>query len=125
AWLLATCPEVKLRDPGRAVALSEKAVHLAPNWAGGLNTLGVAQYRAGDWQAASETLEKAIDLRQGEGAFNWFFLAMAAEKQGHHDLARRHYDWAVEWVKQNSLAVEKNLLHAGELRNFQREADDG
>jgi serine/threonine protein kinase/tetratricopeptide (TPR) repeat protein len=124
AWLLATCPEVKLRDAGQAVALSEKAVQLAPNWAYGLNTLGVAQYRTGDWQAASEMLEKSIELRQGEPGFDWFFLAMAAQRQGHRDVARRHYDWAVEWVKQKSEALEKNPLQAEELRRFQSEAED-
>src|SRR5262249_32877586 len=47
AWLLATCPDANLRDPGRAVELAKKAVGLAAkdgsNWA----TLGTAHYRAG------------------------------------------------------------------------------
>jgi tetratricopeptide (TPR) repeat protein len=30
AWILATCPDMKHRDPGRAVSLARKAVELAP-----------------------------------------------------------------------------------------------
>src|SRR5262249_5369444 len=48
AWLLATCSDTRLRDPGLAVALAKKAVELAPqNWSC-LSTLGVANYRTGD-----------------------------------------------------------------------------
>src|SRR5262249_61407508 len=34
AWLLATCPDAKLRDPDRAVELARKAVQLAPKEGG-------------------------------------------------------------------------------------------
>ena len=46
AWLLATCPDAKLRDPKQAVALAEEAVKLAPENPDYPNTLGVAYYRA-------------------------------------------------------------------------------
>jgi Flp pilus assembly protein TadD len=54
AWLLATCPDVKLRDPGQAVAHAQKAVELAPGSGTFWNTLGVAQYHNGAWKAASK-----------------------------------------------------------------------
>jgi serine/threonine protein kinase/tetratricopeptide (TPR) repeat protein len=47
ARLLATCPDVKIRNPSRGVELAKQAVERAPNgnfW----NTLGIAFYRAGD-----------------------------------------------------------------------------
>jgi tetratricopeptide (TPR) repeat protein len=77
AWLLATCPDTKFRDRGRAVQLAKAAVELAPNDGLIRNTLGVAHYRAGDWRAAIEVLEKAMELRKGGDSFDWFFLAMA------------------------------------------------
>jgi tetratricopeptide (TPR) repeat protein len=52
AWLLATCPDAKARDPVRAVESARKAVQLAPTAGDYRRTLGVAHYRAGDWKAA-------------------------------------------------------------------------
>src|SRR5438477_539797 len=46
AWLLATCPEAKRRDPNRAVKLAQQAVQLAPKDANCWGTLGTAHYRA-------------------------------------------------------------------------------
>src|SRR5262249_33467766 len=48
AWILATCPDVKLRDANQAVALARRAVELAPNRPMYPSTLGVAHYRTGD-----------------------------------------------------------------------------
>src|SRR5262249_14656680 len=45
AWLFATCPDPKFRDPKRAVELAKKAVELAPKAGGLWNTLGAARYR--------------------------------------------------------------------------------
>src|SRR5262249_25449220 len=59
AWLLATCQDVKVRDPQRAVALAKKAVERAPKNGEDWNTLGVAHYRAGDMKAAIDALEKS------------------------------------------------------------------
>src|SRR5262249_13545544 len=50
AWLLATCPDAKLRDPERAVELARKAIQLKPEVGIYRKTLGVAHYRAGDWK---------------------------------------------------------------------------
>src|SRR5439155_1257025 len=62
AWVLATCPDAKFRNPGRAVELAKKAVALAPKEGNHWNTLGVAHYRAGDWKAATASLEKSDGL---------------------------------------------------------------
>src|SRR5262249_20928000 len=58
AWLLATCPDSKLRDPKRAVELAQETVTSAPKEGNHWNTLGVALYRAGDWKAAIVALKK-------------------------------------------------------------------
>ena len=80
-----------------------------------LNTLGVAQYRAGEYQAAIETLTKSMDVRSGGDAFDWFFLAMAHGQLGNPEAARQWYDKAVAWTQTNT---PDNV----ELRRFQAEA---
>src|SRR5262249_46350585 len=74
AWLLATCPDVKVRDPRRAVELAKKAVELDPR-ASYFNTLGAAQYRARNFTEALAALKKSMDMTKGGDGFDWFFLA--------------------------------------------------
>jgi tetratricopeptide (TPR) repeat protein len=123
AWTLASCPDPKLCDPLRAVELAKKAAEAEPKVANYWNTLGVAQYRAGQWQAAIESLEKSIELVAGEDiqggaageSWNAFFLAMAHQRLGHRDEARQCYDQAVEWMEK----YEPNHM---ELLRFRAEA---
>jgi serine/threonine protein kinase/Flp pilus assembly protein TadD len=115
AWHLATWRVASARDPARAVALASKAVALRPEVGGAWNTLGVAQYRTGDWRAAVASLTKSISLRQGGNSFDWFFLAMARWQLGDKEEARRWYDKAVRWAKTNPVKL-------GELRPFSAEA---
>jgi tetratricopeptide (TPR) repeat protein len=118
AWLLATRADVKLRDPGRAVALAQKAVELEPENGEIWNTLGVAFYRAGDCKAAIEALEKSEELARGKYlAWNAFFLAMAHWKLGEKEHARQRYDQAVSWM-------EKKRLRDEELLRFRAEAEE-
>jgi tetratricopeptide (TPR) repeat protein/serine/threonine protein kinase len=122
AWLLATCPEPKLRDPGRAVKLAQKATALAPTDGLKWTTLGVAHYRAGDWRAALAALEKGTQLRKGNSGYEWFFLAMAHRQLGNTALARACYDRAVQWLEKNRETLGKNKRREEELRRFHREA---
>src|SRR5262249_17801277 len=118
AWLLATCQDLKFRDPKRAVALARKAVEGAPKEGGYWNTLGVAHYRAGDWMAATAALERSMQLRDGGDAFDRFFLAMARWRLGKKEEARTWYDRAVAWTEKNKAALEKTPQQAEELRRF-------
>jgi tetratricopeptide (TPR) repeat protein len=115
AWLLATWPDLKLRDPGQAVAHAQKAVELAPDSGAIWNTLGVAQYRNGAWKAAVEALMKSVQLRKGGDSFDFFFLAMAHWQLGEKVKARAWYDRAVAWM-------DKNQPQYGELKGFRAEA---
>jgi tetratricopeptide (TPR) repeat protein len=115
AWVLATSSAAELRDPKRAVALAKKAVELEPKGRAAWNTLGAAHYRAGDWKAAVTALEKAMKLREGGDAFDWFFLAMAHWQLGDKKQARQWYDKAVPWM-------EKNKSQDEELCRFRAEA---
>jgi tetratricopeptide (TPR) repeat protein len=116
AYLLATSSDVKLRDPGQAVALATKAVELAPNNWKYVNTLGVAHYRAGDWKSAVSTLEESMKLLEGGGGSReWFVLAMAHWQLGNNDEARQWYDKAVDRMAKKNAKDEQIL-------SFQKEA---
>jgi serine/threonine protein kinase/tetratricopeptide (TPR) repeat protein len=116
AWTLTRFHNAKVRDPAEAVEHARRAVELAPQQAYSLNTLGVAHYRAEDWKAAIEALEKAEALEPDTNfAFNGFFLAMAHWKLGHNDEARAWYDRAVAWMAKNK---SRNV----ELIGFRAEA---
>jgi serine/threonine protein kinase/WD40 repeat protein len=118
AWLLATCPDIKLRDPGRAVELAVRSCQGTPLEGYAWNTLGVAHYRAEDWQAAVAALTKSNELYSGRQlAFNAFFLAMAHWHLGHKDEARTWQKQAVQWM-------DKNRPRDEELRLFRIEASE-
>jgi tetratricopeptide (TPR) repeat protein len=115
AWVLSTWPDPQLRDPGQAVAHAKKAVEMEPGNGNFWNTLGVAQYRNGDWKAAVEALMKSIQLRKGGDSFDFFFLAMAHCQLGEKDKARAWYERAVAWM-------DKNKPQDEELKRFRVEA---
>jgi serine/threonine protein kinase len=115
AWLLATNPDGKSRDGMEAVRCAEKAVASAPKNGEYYNTLGVAHYRAGNWQKALTTLERSMKLRKGGDPSDWFFLAMAHQKLDHAEEARQWYERAVRWME--------NRPTNEELRRFQVEAE--
>jgi serine/threonine protein kinase/tetratricopeptide (TPR) repeat protein len=102
ARLLTTCPEPQLRDPPRALAAARKAVELAPNSEPAGQVLGWAQYRAGNWKASIEALEKGNNSQRPSGgdARQWFFLAMAHGQLGETEEARKWYDKACQWQGQ-------------------------
>jgi eukaryotic-like serine/threonine-protein kinase len=124
ARLLVTCPDETFRDPRRAVELCRRALESNPDNAKLSSTLGLAQYRAGDWQAAIATLSKACELRQGGDAIDWFFLALAHGRLGQMDDARRWHKQAIEWVNKNAEILAANPKWAADLRRFRTEAED-
>jgi tetratricopeptide (TPR) repeat protein len=118
AWLLATCPEPKLRDPDQAVALAKHAIERMPNVHPYWRTLGVAYYRAKKWEEALTALTKSCQLEQATGgkgnAWQWLWLAMAHWQLGHKDEARSWYD----------KAVQLETVWPEELLRFETEAAD-
>jgi tetratricopeptide (TPR) repeat protein len=89
AWMLATCPDPKFRDPREAVAHAKKVTELAPGTWIGWTTLGAAQYRNGDWKSAIEALTKSMQLNQGGDATAFCFLAMAHWQLGERERPAR------------------------------------
>jgi tetratricopeptide (TPR) repeat protein len=115
AWALATTADPEERNPAKAVELAKKAVELAPTQGTYWNTLGVAQYRTGDWKAALEALENSMRLLPGkQESFNMFFLAMAHWRLGEKDKAREWYDKAVAWMDKNQPTNEELLRFRAE-----------
>jgi tetratricopeptide (TPR) repeat protein/serine/threonine protein kinase len=124
AWELATSPQPALRDPKEAVKLANRAVELAKNEANYWNTLGAAQYRAGEWKAAVAALDKAMELRQAEDAGDRLLLAMAHQKLGNAEQARKAFDQAVDWLQMNKESLAMNKALAEELARFRNEAEE-
>jgi hypothetical protein len=122
AWWLVTAPDVQQRDPPEAVKLATKAAEVAPRDANIRNTLGVAQYRAGMWKEAADTLDKAMDLGGGGTAFDYFFAAMATHQLGDATEARQWYDKGVGWMEQYVGLEESATYQSEELAMFRREA---
>ena len=117
-WVLTNCREVKLRDPKRGLEVAVKAVELGPQWPFTWKMLGWAHYRAGDWKASIEALEKSCTLEdrpKGGDPYAWFFLAMAHWQLGEKDTSRKWYDRAVEWM-------DKHEPKGEDLRRFRTEA---
>jgi tetratricopeptide (TPR) repeat protein len=105
ARFLVTCPVETLRDPERAVRLTRKAVAMATENSMYVGTLGVVQFRIGDFRAAVDNLNLAVCLRTlppwaPPWADDLFFRAMAHYRLCETEAARRDYDEALrglEW----------------------------
>ncbi len=116
AWSLAASADPQTRDPHAAVELAQEAVKLAPNTADFWNTLGVARYRAGDFEGAIAALQKYRELRTSDAEYgNPFFLAMAHWQLGHKEEAREWFDKGAQWM-------ERQSAPSATLQGFRREA---
>jgi serine/threonine protein kinase/Flp pilus assembly protein TadD len=115
AWFLAACPDPRFRDPGRAVTLAKEATERSPNNGNFWNTLGVAQYRNGEWKAAVASLDEARRLHEEIDEGDWLFLAMAHGQLGDKQQARTCYDRAVKLLSGYEYEPE-------ESRRFRAEA---
>jgi tetratricopeptide (TPR) repeat protein/tRNA A-37 threonylcarbamoyl transferase component Bud32/DNA-directed RNA polymerase subunit RPC12/RpoP len=114
AVALSSFRDPKLRDPLRAVDFARKALAIAPSNPQYWHTLGVAQYRAGRWQAALESLENAMLLQNGGDGLDWYFVAMANWQVGNKGSARDYFRRAEEWKA-------KEHVGADDLQGLDRE----
>jgi WD40 repeat protein/Tfp pilus assembly protein PilF len=101
AWLMLTSPGSTDDSIARSVELATRAVTQQPENELYLNTLGVAHYRSGNWQAAIDVLTKAEELEPGKWlAFNGLFLAMSHWQLGDQATADEWLQRSVEWIDQ-------------------------
>jgi eukaryotic-like serine/threonine-protein kinase len=92
AWHLATCSDKELRDPATAVILAQRGVEKTEGKnAAILNTLGVAQYQAGRYSEAIDTLARSDTAQRGIPA-DVAFIALAHWRLGEHDKAQASFD---------------------------------
>jgi eukaryotic-like serine/threonine-protein kinase len=87
SWLIVASPDGSAEAYRRALLLAEEACRLVPNHGFYLNTLGVAQYRVGEFAAARDTLLRAEPLNAARFKkkpipADLAFLAMARHKLG-------------------------------------------
>jgi tetratricopeptide (TPR) repeat protein len=113
AWFLTDCPATQFRDTQRAVELAKKALQLVPLSGRYWGTLGIAQYRAGQWRDAMTSVKRSMELSSGGDSRHWFCLAMAHWQVGDKEEARKWYERAVEWMaKNNRMSSELRRYHA-------------
>ena len=121
AWFLATYPDVKVRDPAKALSLAEKAVAAKPNAYEYLNTLGVVYYRLGQHPKAIETLQKAIQADKRVALLRTSsFWRWPAGNWTTKTRPAKWYQKGVEWIQQKKPG---GVWHE-ELRRFRAEAEE-
>jgi len=62
AWLLASCPDDKHRNGGKAIGFAKKALELKPDDPENWDTLAMAYAEAGRFEDAVKTQKKAVDM---------------------------------------------------------------
>jgi serine/threonine protein kinase/WD40 repeat protein len=119
AWIRVAGP-VEFRDPDKALPLAQKAVELAPNSRAYCHTLGVVNYRLGQYKEAVEALERGVKNNKDQAtAFDLYFLAMCHHGLGDAAKAKDCYDQAVAWQKQAKLTPQQ----VEELSVFRADAE--
>ena len=99
----------------KAVFATAQPARVAHTRAG---ALGVAHYRAGNWDQAVEALAKS-DEHYGGNKFsiNGFFLAMAHWQKGNREEAQALYQKSVAWM-------DEHKPEDAELKGFRNEATE-
>jgi tetratricopeptide (TPR) repeat protein len=123
-WRLATAADVSQRDPAKAAELAKLAIELEPDDANHWNNLGVAQYRAGNWQAAVDALEKADSMIETGDRVHRMFFAMAHWQLGDKEKARELYAQGAAWIashRKNSDGQRRFRAEAEELMEITEE----
>jgi tetratricopeptide (TPR) repeat protein len=103
-----------LGDPGAVVQLAQQRTAMTPNdpshrlWSA--HVLALAHYRAGHYREAVDCLSPELNGDPGLGyrIRNWLIAAMAHQRLGHGDEARRWLDKAEQWLKQKDGERQNN-----------------
>lgn len=122
SWLVVRMPEKPKADYRRALLQAQEACRLMPGVGEFLNTLGVAQYRAGQFESAVTTLKQS-DMFQSarfkrSHPSDLAFLAMACHRLGRKEEASSTLQKLRELMKKNSRFGQDD-----EARAFLKEAE--
>lgn len=115
-------------DPARLVQWANQALASTQNtWC--LHVLGLAQYRAGEFDESLQSFTQANVDTWRSSDLNWFGLALVHHQLGHADEARRCLDKGVEWLRRQgppSPERPENLLAQDwlEAQLLRREAEE-
>jgi tetratricopeptide (TPR) repeat protein len=133
-WDLINRREPELRDPVRAFAAAKESVELDPRSPSAWQYMGWIHYRAGNWKASIEALEKSCELQDGGDCCQWIVMSLAhgklaveaklpeAERAMHKVKARNRYEEAVKQIATWGPSGENQLLQA--TRSFLAEAEE-
>ena len=80
-----------------------------------LTERGAMAYRIGDYQAAVNFCEKSlqVDSKPGRAVVNWLWLALAHERLGKSDEARRWLNMATAWLDQYKQLPDRAEVELG------------
>jgi eukaryotic-like serine/threonine-protein kinase len=117
AWALVKLPNRPEADSRRGLRLVETACQLEPNSGAFLNTLGVAQYRTGQYEKAQATLERSNELQGNREPAELAVLTMTLHRLHHVEAARATQERLREVMKDPKIGANE------ENQGFLREAE--
>ena len=91
-------------DPEIAVELLRRAHEVMPENGLYLTGLGIAYYRAGQWQEAITALTKSTEL-SGENGLNFLLFSMTLWQSGNKAAAANLYKKAIEWIQKSNIDI--------------------
>ena len=110
AWLLAHCPDKRLRDTKAAVEHARRATSLRADVEDYWYTLAMVQYRNGDWRDSLASLD-TLKAKRGEfDASDWLVSAMNLYRLNRKEEARAAVGKAVDWMEETSRRAQGDAL---------------
>jgi tetratricopeptide (TPR) repeat protein len=101
AWNLVSQGPLKSGDVSSAVRIARQAVDWDSERPDSWRSLGMACYRAGDWESSATSFRRAMDLNNGGSPADWFMMAAIDQHLGNDNDARRWYNRAVSWLTES------------------------
>jgi WD40 repeat protein/serine/threonine protein kinase/tetratricopeptide (TPR) repeat protein len=95
-------------DPAEGLRLAEQAAVNEPWNRDALLLVGLAHYRAGDWERALTSIQRSADAAPEAAWLRWPALALVHQRLGHAEEARRWLDKAAEWRRQEAHRIEES-----------------
>jgi WD40 repeat protein len=111
------------QDPAKALELIREALRRQPDKLDFLNTLGVVQYRNGQYARAVATFESSATLRGVANPLDLYFLAMCHARLGDPAKARDCFERAGQRADSQMKNGRPGFHQAEELSRFRSEAE--